>query len=65
MQRYDVIRALGVEVLSVANLKRRALILDDENVALIRSDLGDEDHAEMVDWLLGQALHRVTQNQRC
>jgi len=65
MQRYDVIRALGVEVLSVANLKRRALILDDENVALIRSDLGDEDHAEMADWLLGQALHRVTQNQRC
>ena len=44
MERYDIIRALGIDVLPAPTLTRRALLLDDEDVALVRPDLPDHEH---------------------
>lgn len=63
MERYDIIRALGIEVLPAASITRRALLLTDEDVALVRPDLPDRDHDDLVDWLLPRAVDRATRNR--
>lgn len=62
MKQYDIIRALGIEVLPAETITRRCLLLEDEDVALVRPDLPDREHDDLVRWLLPRAIHRATRN---
>ena len=56
MRRYDVIRALGIEVVPSRTLSTNAAMVDGEAIALVRPDLRESEHDEALDWLLIEAL---------
>ena len=58
MPHYQLVRALGMIVVPVEELPRGALLMEHHDVALIRADLTEDQHAQVADWLLDQALGR-------
>lgn len=64
MQEYRIIEAFGITVLPVASLTRKAVLVDGQDVALIRPDLDEDDRDQVADWLLDRALHRTLQYRR-
>lgn len=56
MERYDIIRALGIEVLPAASLSTNAAMVRGEMIALVRTDLDAQEHEEAFDYLLGRAI---------
>lgn len=64
MLRVQVIEALGVNVVTVPRLSKKALLIDDHDVALIRNDLNPADQDRVLDWLLDGALRRTIERSR-
>lgn len=57
--RMRVVEALGIQVIPVPELPKKALIVEGHDIVLIRDGLTWRDQARIADWVLDQALcHR-------
>lgn len=61
MDKYRIIRAMGIEVLTSLTLTANSAMVRGETIALVRPDLEDHEHDEAVDYLLGQAVAAACQ----
>lgn len=64
LDKLRTIEALGVEVVPVATLTRKAVLVEGTSIALIRSDLTPQECQKVTDWILDRALDRTTQPRR-
>lgn len=58
MDQFDIIRAMGIDVLHTGALRGDAALVDGHPVALVRPDLDEARRSRVVDWLLLRAVQR-------
>lgn len=58
MQKYQILKDLGVTVVSVDTLPREVALVRNLGVGLIRAGLTPERRDSALSWLLSQALRR-------